>query len=400
MSYNSKHTGAEVDALLDKAGSAVQPENLATVAKSGSYNDLSNKPTIPAEQVNADWNATSGKAQILNKPTIPDISGKVDKVVGKQLSTEDFTSALKSKLEGLSNYDDAELSNAVSALRKDFDELVSGDTTTAIKTFNEVIAFLDGVQDTQDLSSIIASIEQQIAGKMDKVILSAVATSGSYNDLKDKPTIPSAVTENTVSGWGFTKNAGTVTGVKINGSTKSPSSGTVDIGNVVTSIKINGSTKSPSNGVVDLGTVITAHQTLKTINGQSIVGSGDITISGGGEEYAEPYLVDYGGGGMGACFAIEDDINSPMLPDVTYICPVPVMAVWVQTLQPPTGNVGKYTFHFNVGNDGAMVYIDESILMAGTCPETLESNVSCELSIIATKIGNTYTYKAVLTSFS
>ena len=30
-----------------------------------------NKPTIPAAQVNADWNATSGLAQILNKPTIP-----------------------------------------------------------------------------------------------------------------------------------------------------------------------------------------------------------------------------------------------------------------------------------------------------------------------------------------
>ena len=30
-----------------------------------------NKPTIPAAQVNADWNATSGAAQILNKPTIP-----------------------------------------------------------------------------------------------------------------------------------------------------------------------------------------------------------------------------------------------------------------------------------------------------------------------------------------
>ena len=33
--------------------------------------------------------------------------------------------------------------------------------------------------------------------------------SGSYNDLTDKPTIPDAVTEDTVSGWGFTKNAGT-----------------------------------------------------------------------------------------------------------------------------------------------------------------------------------------------
>lgn len=32
---------------------------------------IKNKPTIPAAQVNADWNADSGVAQILNKPTIP-----------------------------------------------------------------------------------------------------------------------------------------------------------------------------------------------------------------------------------------------------------------------------------------------------------------------------------------
>ena len=30
-----------------------------------------NKPTIPSAQVNSDWNATSGVAEILNKPTIP-----------------------------------------------------------------------------------------------------------------------------------------------------------------------------------------------------------------------------------------------------------------------------------------------------------------------------------------
>ena len=53
---------------------------LKTVATTGSYTDLTNKPTIPAAQVNSDWNATSGKAQILNKPTIPDVSGKLDKI--------------------------------------------------------------------------------------------------------------------------------------------------------------------------------------------------------------------------------------------------------------------------------------------------------------------------------
>lgn len=37
---------------------------------SGSYNDLTDKPTIPAAQVNSDWRASSGVAQILNKPTL------------------------------------------------------------------------------------------------------------------------------------------------------------------------------------------------------------------------------------------------------------------------------------------------------------------------------------------
>ncbi len=55
------------------ADTAVQPGDLSDVATSGDYNDLSNKPTIPAAQVNSDWNATSGVSEILNKPTIPTV---------------------------------------------------------------------------------------------------------------------------------------------------------------------------------------------------------------------------------------------------------------------------------------------------------------------------------------
>lgn len=39
--------------------------------------------------------------------------------------------------------------------------------------------------------------------------LATVATSGNYNDLSNKPTIPAEVTETTVANWGFTKNTGT-----------------------------------------------------------------------------------------------------------------------------------------------------------------------------------------------
>lgn len=82
----------QADMLL-KANSA----DISTVGFSNDYNDLDNKPTIPAAQiqsdwnqsnnvaldfiknkptipaaqVNSDWNATSGIAEILNKPTIP-----------------------------------------------------------------------------------------------------------------------------------------------------------------------------------------------------------------------------------------------------------------------------------------------------------------------------------------
>ena len=42
-----------------------------TTPFNGDYNNLSNKPIIPAAQVPADWNATSGVARILNKPVVP-----------------------------------------------------------------------------------------------------------------------------------------------------------------------------------------------------------------------------------------------------------------------------------------------------------------------------------------
>lgn len=43
---------------------------LSTVAMTGQYGDLSGTPTIPAAQVASDWNAVSGVAAILNKPTL------------------------------------------------------------------------------------------------------------------------------------------------------------------------------------------------------------------------------------------------------------------------------------------------------------------------------------------
>lgn len=125
----------------------------------------------------------------------------------------------------------------------------------------------------QDAIADLASIREGAAKGATAVqpaSLASVATSGSYNDLSNKPTIPSAVTESTVSGWGFTKNTGTYS--KPSGgipksdlaSAVQTSLGKADTAlqsyteqykGTVTGVKINGTTKNPVNGIVDLGTI-------------------------------------------------------------------------------------------------------------------------------------------------
>ena len=356
MAYQSKYTGLQIDDILDsveyKQDQIEDLESIRAGAAKGAtaLQSYTEKYTGTVTGIKINGTVKSGSGVIDLGTITTDISGKVDKVAGKQLSTEDFTTALKNKLEGLNNYDDTELSNAISTLRGDFDEIVSGDTTTAIKTFNEVIAFLDGLTDTQNLESIIASIEQQIAGKMDKVTLATVATSGSYNDLSNKPTIPSAVTESTVSGWGFTKNTGTyskpsggipktdlasavqtslgkadtalqsyteqykgtITGVSANG-TSVATSGVANIPAASTSAygvtKLSSATNSTSTTLAATASAVksaydlangkqdklTSGTNIKTINGESILGSGNITIEGGsGSSDANVAAVDTG----------------------------------------------------------------------------------------------------------
>lgn len=69
----------------------VEASDLATVATSGKYTDLSDKPTIPAAQVNSDWNANSGVAEILNKPTIPTVNDATLTINQNNVSKGTFT---------------------------------------------------------------------------------------------------------------------------------------------------------------------------------------------------------------------------------------------------------------------------------------------------------------------
>lgn len=74
VTLTASDVGAATAAQGAKADTAVQPGNLATVATTGAYSDLTGTPTIPAAQVNSDWNASSGVAEILNKPTLATVA--------------------------------------------------------------------------------------------------------------------------------------------------------------------------------------------------------------------------------------------------------------------------------------------------------------------------------------
>ncbi|MCQ2276354.1 MAG: hypothetical protein MJZ87_05370 [Bacteroidales bacterium] len=106
-----------------------------------------------------------------------------------------------------------------------------------------------GLTADQVTAIVQGEIQTPLSGKVDKVDGKGLSSNDYTTSEKNKLAGIAA---------GATANTGTVTGVKMNGVTKGTS------------------------GLVDLGTVITSHQDIKTVNGQSLVGIGNIDIVGGG----------------------------------------------------------------------------------------------------------------------
>ena len=166
---------------------------------------------------------------------IADLSEKVDKVTGKGLSTNDYTAADKAKVDAIpaspkytdTVYDDTAVKNRLTAVENEVAGIEAGSSFSG--SYNDLTdkpAIPDAVTEgtvsgwgfTKNTGTYskptggipktdLAPAVQAVIDKADALAL--VAESGSYNDLTDKPTIPDAVTEGTVSGWGFTKNTGT-----------------------------------------------------------------------------------------------------------------------------------------------------------------------------------------------
>ena len=226
------HSGEEVDELLDKVEQLIEDTADIDIIRKNAQKGATAIQNIPEEYVTEE--ELEGKGYAVARNVANALATKVSVEKGKGLSTEDFTTALKNKLEALKNYDDTAISDAIAKLRKDFDTLVESDTSGAIDKFNEIVAFLEGIEDSQSLDSIIASIEQQIASKQ--------ATIDDLNAIRE----------------GASKGATSVQGIYINGSYngRKDNKGNIDLGSVVKTIGINGKSLTPDvDGVVDLGTI-------------------------------------------------------------------------------------------------------------------------------------------------
>lgn len=113
----------------------------------------------------------------------------------------------------------SDINSKVDSHLQSVDQLVNGNVTETIESFNEVITFLDGISDDEKLNTKLQTLEQN------------------------------QVTESTVQNWGFTKNVGTITGVTVDGITIT-TSGVANIPNASTSAygatKLSSSTSSDS----------------------------------------------------------------------------------------------------------------------------------------------------------
>ena len=286
---NNYYDKTDTDTLLAaKANSA----DLAAVATSGDYDDLTNKPTIPTVPTNVSA-FTNDAGYTTNEGTITGItmngvskgtSGNVDlgTVITEHQSLAGYaqTSDLAAVATSGSYTDLTDKPNLFSG---DYNDLTNKPTIPAAQInsdWNE--------SDTTSKAYI-----------QNKPSLATVATTGDYDDLSNKPAIPDAQVQ---SNWNETESTSksyiqnkpdvvNTVAYSISGSHN-------DLivkennGNYKTVFKfasINGTSVAAASAQLrpdlSLQETLVSGTNIKTINNESILGSGNIEIQGGGSSY-------------------------------------------------------------------------------------------------------------------
>lgn len=149
----------------------------------------------------------NGIAENANNYTLPvaksDVLGGVKS--GGDFTVNSSTGVVTIKHQSLADYAktadvNTSLNSKVPTTRKINNKALNADITLSVSDISGAVRY--------DIASQGLTTTQK-ANARTNIGAGTSSFSGNYNDLTNKPTIPSAITESTVSGWGFTKNTGT-----------------------------------------------------------------------------------------------------------------------------------------------------------------------------------------------
>ena len=238
---------------------AVQADDLATVAMTGNYCDLSNKPEIPSAQIQSDWAQTNINLAdyIKNKPTIGNATITLQKN-GTDVDCFELNQTANKCLNLTLNKCDVWLSNVDNT--SDADKPVSDATQCALNCKQDNITDLNTIRSNacsgKTASETIANYWDIVTHnvcefataaqwcKADTAIqscdLCAVATSGKYCDLTGTPTIPTDNCQLANSCW-YTTCTGTLVSSDLE-----PYAKTCNLCNIATSWKYCDLTGTPT----------------------------------------------------------------------------------------------------------------------------------------------------------
>jgi hypothetical protein len=277
------------------------------VAYDGHLTSTSNPHSTTANQVGA-YSKIEVDNLLTNTETL--LSNKVDKVTGKGLSTNDFTDTFKQALESnkvqnittnsvtkklVVTYTDATVANLnINDIITDVK--VSGATLDATTNVLTLTSTDGGADVTVDLSDFVNSGEltSALSGKADTIHSHTTSDITGLDDtLSNLVSDLSNKQEILVSGTSIK----TINGESVLGSgniviTGGGSGGEVDLTNYYTKSETYSKVETNSLVATKQDTLVSG-TSIKTINGQSVLGSGDIVITGGGSG-GEVTLGEYG----------------------------------------------------------------------------------------------------------
>ena len=275
--FNDYYTKTQTNNLLNQK---VNKSELATVATTGDYNDLTNKPNLNNYATKSDLNNYYDKGQ-----TDGMLNNKVDTstLVSEYYNKNTVNNLLDAKADtsDLNDFYDKQETNTllnqkanVTDLNNKQDTLVSG---TNIKTINNESILgsgnIDiqggGTQEQADWAQTDTTAVDYIKNKPDLSIyaetndLSTVATTGDYDDLTNKPDLSIYTETNDLSTVATTGDYDDLTNKP-------------DLSIYATQSELN-----------DKQDTLVSGTNIKTINNESLLGSGNIDIQGGGNPDAE-----------------------------------------------------------------------------------------------------------------